>query len=121
MEIRDVLITGGDALMLSTEELEWVLKKVQAIPHVEIIRIGTRVPVVLPMRITDDLCSMLKKYHPLYINTHFNHPMEINPYSKAGVEKLVNSGIPMGNQMVLLNGVNNDRHVVKCLNHELLK
>ncbi|NLY43400.1 MAG: KamA family radical SAM protein [Clostridiaceae bacterium] len=121
IEIRDVLITGGDALMLSINELEWILEKVRAIPHVEIIRIGTRVPVVLPMRITKSLCAMLKKYHPLYINTHFNHPMEVNEFSKAAIEKLVNSGILVGNQMVLLKGVNNDKHVVRCLNHELLK
>jgi glutamate 2,3-aminomutase len=120
-EIRDVLLTGGDPLTLKDEALEWILKSLREIPHVEIIRIGTRVPVYLPMRITDELCEMLKKYHPIYVNTHFNHPIEISVESKKGVEKLVNAGIPVGNQMVLLNGVNNDKYVVRKLNQELLK
>jgi glutamate 2,3-aminomutase len=120
-EIRDVLITGGDALMLSNSELEWIVSRLRAIKHVEILRLGSRTPVTLPMRITDELCDMLKKYHPIYLNTHFNHPREITPDAKKAAEKLANAGIPVGNQMVMLNGVNNDKYVVEVLNHELLK
>lgn len=120
-EIRDVLLTGGDALMLDNEMLEWILEELRKIQHVEIIRLGTRAIVTLPQRITPQLCEMLKKYHPLYINTHFNHPKEITTDSKKAAEMLADSGISIGNQMVLLNGVNNDKHVVKCLNHEMLK
>lgn len=120
-EIRDVLITGGDPLTLKDDDLKYILSSLRSIPHVEIIRIGTRLPVTLPMRITPALCSMLKKYHPLYINTHFNHPKEITRESKTAAEMLSDAGIPLGNQMVLLNGINNDRNVVKCLNQELLK
>lgn len=119
--IRDVLITGGDALMLSDEILEWILRSLRQIPHVEIIRIGTRAPVTLPQRITKELVDMLKKYHPIYINTHFNHPREITKESKRACEMLADSGIPLGNQMVLLNEVNNDKFVVRKLNQELLK
>lgn len=120
-EIRDVLVTGGDPLTLKDQDLEWILSSLRAIPHVEIIRIGTRVLVTLPMRITQELCAMLKKYHPLYINTHFNHPREICKDSKFAAEMLADAGIPLGNQMVLLNGINNDKNIVKCLNQELLK
>jgi lysine 2,3-aminomutase len=120
-EIRDVLVTGGDPLTLKDSELEWILSSLRAIPHVEIIRIGTRIPVTMPMRITEELCAMLKKYHPLYINTHFNHPMEVCEGSKKAAENLADAGIPLGNQMVLLNGINNDKDIVKCLNQELLK
>ncbi|HHY83090.1 MAG TPA: glutamate 2,3-aminomutase [Clostridiales bacterium] len=120
-EIRDVLITGGDSLMLENNVLEWLISSIRAIPHVEIIRLGTRSIVTLPQRITPQLCSMLKKYHPIYINTHFNHPKEITRDAKRAAEMLADSGIPLGNQMVLLNGVNNDKYIVQCLNHELLK
>ncbi|MDR1774834.1 MAG: glutamate 2,3-aminomutase [Clostridioides sp.] len=120
-EIRDVLITGGDAFSLSDEQLEWIIKQVSEIEHVDYIRLGTRIPITMPQRITDDLCNMLKKYHPIYVNTLFNHPMEVTEESKKACEKLVNAGIPMGNQAVLLNGVNNDKHVMKCLNQEILK
>ncbi|WAM34041.1 glutamate 2,3-aminomutase [Caldicellulosiruptor morganii] len=119
--IRDVLITGGDALMLSDEILEWILRSLRQIPHVEIIRIGTRAPVTLPQRITKELVEMIKKYHPVYINTHFNHPREITKESKRACEMLADAGVPLGNQMVLLNGVNNDKYVVRKLNQELLK
>ncbi|ADQ05496.1 lysine 2,3-aminomutase YodO family protein [Caldicellulosiruptor owensensis OL] len=119
--IRDVLITGGDALMLSDEILEWILRSLRQIPHVEIIRIGTRAPVTLPQKITKELVDMLKKYHPIYINTHFNHPREITKESKRACEMLADSGIPLGNQMVLLNGVNNDKYIVRKLNQQLLK
>lgn len=120
-EIRDILITGGDALTLSDVFLEEIVRKVREIRHVEIIRIGTRAPVTMPQRITPQLCDMLKKYHPIYINTHFNHPMEVTEESKKACEMLVNSGIPLGNQAVLLNGVNNSPDIMKCLNQELLK
>ncbi|MDR1770925.1 MAG: glutamate 2,3-aminomutase [Hungatella sp.] len=120
-EIRDVLITGGDALCLSDEDLEWLLKQLKEIPHIDFIRLGTRSLVTMPQRITDQLCSMLKKYHPIYINTHFNHPIEITKESKAACEKLADSGIVLGNQAVLLNGINNDKYIMRVLNHELLK
>ncbi len=120
-EIRDVLITGGDPLTLPTDRLEWVLKELKEIPHVEYVRIGSRVPVTMPQRITDELVNMLKKYHPIYINTHANHPKEVTKDMKKACEKLANAGIPLGNQAVLLNGINNDKHVMKSLNHELLK
>ncbi len=120
-EIRDVLITGGDALCLSDEYLEWIITQLKEIPHVDYIRLGTRSLVTMPQRITDQLCSMLKKYHPIYINTHFNHPIEITKESKAACEKLADSGIVLGNQAVLLNGINNDKYIMRVLNHELLK
>lgn len=120
-EIRDILITGGDPLTLSDHQLEEIISQIHAIEHVEYIRIGSRTPVTMPQRITDDLVKMLKKYHPIYLNTHFNHPMEITPESKAACEKLANAGVPLGNQAVLLNGINNDKYVMRVLNHELLK
>jgi glutamate 2,3-aminomutase len=120
-EIRDVLITGGDPLTLDDDALQWILESIRNIRHVEIIRIGTRMPVYIPMRITDALCRMLKKYNPLYVNVHINHPMEINHESGKALEKLVDAGIPVSNQMVLLNGVNNDPYTVLVLNRELLK
>lgn len=119
--IRDVLISGGDPLLLSDNNLELIIKKLRNIPHVEVIRIGTRVPVVMPQRITPRLVEMLKKYHPLWINTHFNHPNEITPESKKACELLANVGIPLGNQAVLLRGVNDCLHVMKKLMHELVK
>ena len=119
--IRDVLLSGGDALMVSDERLEYIIKKLREIPHVEIVRIGTRVPVVMPQRITDNLVSMLSKYHPIWVNTHFNHPNEITEDSKKACEKLANAGIPLGNQSVLLRGVNDCVHVMKNLVHELVK
>ncbi|QNK42455.1 KamA family radical SAM protein [Caproicibacter fermentans] len=108
-EVRDVLLSGGDPFVLSDEWLEKVIQRLRSIPHVEIIRIGTRTPVVLPMRITDHLLSMLKKYQPIWINTHFNHPDEITPDSARACEKIVDAGIPLGNQSVLLRGVNDRR------------
>ncbi len=120
-EIRDVLLTGGDALSISDESLERILKKLSSIEHVEIIRLGTRMPVTLPQRITDKLVEMLKKYHPIYLNTHFNHPNEVTQEAKLACEKLANVGIPLGNQAVLLNGINNDKYIMRLLNHELLK
>lgn len=119
-EIRDVLITGGDAFLVSDELIESILRELRSIPHVEIIRFGTRTPVTLPQRITKNLINVLKKYHPVYVNTQFNHPREITPESKKACEMLADAGIPLGNQMVLLNGVNNDKFVVRKLNQQLL-
>jgi lysine 2,3-aminomutase len=120
-EIRDVLISGGDPLTLSTDKLEWIISSVRAIEHVDFIRIGTRVPVCLPMRIDDELCAMLKKYHPLYINTHFNHPKEVTPEAKTACERLADVGIPLGNQCVLLRGVNSQPRTIEILFRQLLK
>jgi lysine 2,3-aminomutase len=119
--IRDVLISGGDPLTLSTARLEEIVAAVRAIPHVEIIRIGTRVPVVLPMRVDDELTAMLRRYHPLFINTHFNHPKELTPLARAACEKLADAGIPLGNQTVLLRGVNSSARVLRKLFTELLR
>lgn len=120
-EIRDVLITGGDALALSDDTLDWLLGEIHAIPTVDYIRLGTRTLVTMPQRITDNLINILKKYPPIYINTQFNHPLEITPDVKAACDKLSLAGVPLGNQAVLLNGVNNDKFVMRLLNQELLK
>lgn len=114
-QIRDVLLSGGDPLLLSDQRLEWILGELRAIPHVEIIRIGSRVPVVLPSRITPELVSILKKHHPLWLNTHFNHPNEFTAESKAAVERLADAGIPLGNQSVLLRGVNDCVNIMRTL------
>ena len=120
-EVRDVLLSGGDALMVGDKMLESIIQRLKAIPHVEIIRLGTRTPVVCPQRITDDLVNMLKKYHPIWVNTHFNHPNEITPESRAACERLANAGIPLGNQSVLLRGVNDCTYVMKDLVRQLVK
>lgn len=120
-EIRDVLLSGGDALLMSDIRLEAIIKKLREIPHVEIIRIGTRVPVVMPQRITEDLVNMLKKYHPIWLNTHFNHPSEITRESREACERMANAGIPLGNQSVLLKGVNDCVHVMKDLVQGLVR
>lgn len=120
-EIRDVLVTGGDALLLSNRTLDWLLRELHSIPHVEIKRLGTRTPVTLPQRITPELCRILEKYPPIYINTQFNHPLEVTPEAKRACDMLVKAGVVLGNQAVLLRGVNNDPHVMKKLNQELLK
>lgn len=119
--IRDVLLSGGDALLMSDENLEYIIKKLREIPHVEIIRIGSRTPVVLPQRITEDFVKMLKKYHPIWLNTHFNHSNEITEESKIACERMTNAGIPLGNQSVLLRGVNDCMHVMKKLVNDLVK
>ncbi|HHW31145.1 MAG TPA: lysine 2,3-aminomutase [Clostridiaceae bacterium] len=119
--IRDVLLSGGDPLILSDSFLEKVISRLREIPHVEIIRIGTRVPVVLPMRINDDLLKMLKKYQPIWINTHFNHPDEITDHSIKACGKIVDAGIPLGNQNVLLRGVNDNSATLKELYLKLVK
>ena len=114
-EVRDVLLSGGDALLVSDEILESIISRLRAIEHVEIIRIGTRTPVVMPQRITDDLVNMLKKYHPIWLNTHFNHYDEITSESKAAIDRLANAGVPLGNQSVLLKGVNDSVAIMKKL------
>ncbi|MCX8057577.1 MAG: KamA family radical SAM protein [Ignavibacteria bacterium] len=119
-EIRDVILSGGDPLMLTDTMLEKILQRLRQIPHVEIIRLGTRMPVVLPHRITPKLVRMLKKYHPIYVNTHFNHPWEITPESKRACELLADAGIPIGNQTVLMKGVNDDPEIIKELFRKLL-
>ncbi|WP_410207774.1 L-lysine 2,3-aminomutase [Fusobacterium sp.] len=120
-QVRDVLLSGGDALLVDDDVLESIIKKLRAIPHVEIVRIGSRTPVVLPQRITPELCAMLKKYHPIWLNTHFNHPKEVTPESKAACERLADAGVPLGNQSVLLAGVNDCVHIMKRLVHDLVK
>lgn len=119
-EIRDVILSGGDPLLLADEQLGSILQQLRAIPSVEIIRIGTRVPVVLPQRITGNLVRLLRRFHPLYINTHFNHPDEITPTSAKACARLADAGIPLGNQTVLMRGVNDDPEVMKRLMQKLL-
>ena len=119
--VRDVLLSGGDALMVSDKKLEYIISRLRQIPHVEIVRLGTRTPVVCPQRITPELCDMLKKYHPVWINTHFNHPNEVTAESRRACEMLANAGVPLGNQSVLLRGVNDCVHVMKNLVHDLVK
>lgn len=118
--VRDVILSGGDPLLLGDERLEWILARLAAIPHVEMVRIGTRTPVTLPERITARLCRMLKRYHPLYVNTHFNHPREITPAAAKACARLADAGIPLGNQTVLMRGVNDDPAVMACLMQRLL-
>jgi lysine 2,3-aminomutase len=120
-EIRDVILSGGDPLMLTDTMLEKILQRLRKINHIEIIRLGTRMPVVLPHRITPKLVNMLKKYHPIYVNTHFNHPWEITPESSNACETLANAGVPVGNQMVIMKDVNDDPAVVKELMQKLLR
>jgi lysine 2,3-aminomutase len=120
-EIRDVLLSGGDALMVPDDYLDWILTELNTIPHVEVVRIGTRVPVVLPYRITDELVDMLRRHHPLWLNTHFNHPRELTPSAKAALKKLADAGIPLGNQSVLLAGVNDCPQIMKKLNQKLVQ
>ncbi|OGV50929.1 MAG: lysine 2,3-aminomutase [Lentisphaerae bacterium GWF2_44_16] len=120
-EIRDVILSGGDPLMLKDEVIESVLSKIRKIEHVEIIRIGSRMPCFLPHRITNKLVNMLKKYHPLYMNVHFNHPDELTPLAMKALGKLANAGIPLGNQTVLLKGVNDDSVTMKKLMQKLLQ
>ncbi|HET7754228.1 MAG TPA: lysine 2,3-aminomutase [Anaeromyxobacteraceae bacterium] len=119
-EIRDVVISGGDPLSLSDERLDYILGRLRAIPHVEIFRLGTRNIVTLPQRVTDDFVYMLRKHHPVYVNTHFNHPRECTAESFEAARKLADAGCVIGNQMVLLKGVNDDPEIVKELNHKLL-
>ncbi|TFV10739.1 lysine 2,3-aminomutase [Bacillus stratosphericus] len=120
-EVRDVLISGGDGLLINDQVLEYILKNLRDIPHVEIIRIGTRAPVVFPQRITDELCEILKKYHPVWLNTHFNTSIEITKEAKEACERLVNAGVPVGNQAVILAGINDSVPIMKKLMHDLVK
>jgi lysine 2,3-aminomutase len=120
-DIHDVILSGGDPLMLDDRSLSKILTGLRAIPHVTIIRIGTRVPVTLPERITPELCTLLKKFHPLYINTHFNHPDEITTDSETACALLADAGIPLGNQTVLLKGVNDSVETMRCLMTGLLR
>jgi lysine 2,3-aminomutase len=119
--IRDVLLSGGDPFMLSDERLDWILSELQDIPHVEVVRIGSRVPVVLPYRITEKFVAMLKKHHPVWVNTHFNHPAEITSSSREALRRLADAGIPLGNQSVLLAGVNDCPRIMKTLMHKLVQ
>ena len=114
-EIRDVLLSGGDALLVSDEILEDIIKRLREIDHVEVIRLGTRTPVVLPQRITEDFVNMLRKYHPIWLNTHFNHYDEVTLESKQAIDRLADAGIPLGNQSVLLKGINDSVDIMKKL------
>ncbi len=114
-EIRDVLLTGGDPLVFNEANLDWLLGRLRAIPHIEIIRFGSRLPVTLPFRITDDLCALLKQYHPIWLNTHFNHPKELTPEAGDACAKLAEAGVPVGNQTVLMRGINDDLATMKAL------
>lgn len=120
-EVRDVLISGGDPLVMSDDKLEHVISELRKIDHVEIVRIGSRTPVVMPQRITPELCAMLKKYHPIWLNTHFNHPKEVTEDSRRACAMLADAGVPLGNQTVLLAGVNDCVYTMKDLMHELVK
>jgi lysine 2,3-aminomutase len=120
-QVRDVLLSGGDCLLVSDDKLEYIIKKLREIPHVEIIRLGSRTPVVCPQRITDNLVNMLKKYHPIWLNTHFNHPKEFTPEAREALRKLADAGIPLGNQSVLMRGINDCPHIMRNLVHELVK
>ncbi|MBN2300644.1 MAG: lysine 2,3-aminomutase [Acholeplasmataceae bacterium] len=113
--INDVLLSGGDAFMVSDERIEYILKKLREIDHVQVIRFGTRTPVVMPQRVTEKLVNILKKYHPIWVNTHFNHPNEITPESKKAIDMLADAGIPVGNQSVLLRGINDCVHIMRKL------
>ncbi len=120
-EVRDVILSGGDPLMLDDSLLEKIIKSLREIEHVKIIRIGTRMPCTLPQRITPELCNMLKKYHPIYVNTHFNHPAEITPESERACAMLVDAGIPVGCQTVLLKGINDNVEIMKRLMQKLIE
>jgi len=120
-EIRDVLLTGGDPLVFSDDRLEWLLAELRRIPHVEIIRLGTRLPVTLPFRVTEGLVHMLERYHPIWVNTHFNHPRELTPEAAEACDKLLHAGIPVGNQSVLLRGINDDLATMQALCEGLVR
>jgi len=120
-EIRDVLLTGGDPLTFNEANLEWLLGKLRAIDHVELIRFGSRMPVKLPYRITEDLCALLAAHHPIWVNTHFNHPRECTEEAAAAIDRLKRAGVPVGNQTVLLRGINDDPSTMKALNERLVR
>lgn len=114
-EVRDVLVSGGDPLIMADERIAWLLERLRAIPHVEFLRIGTKVPAVLPQRVTPALCRMLKKFHPLFMSLHFVHPDELTPETERACNRLADAGIPLGGQMVLLRGVNDDAETMRRL------
>ncbi|SDK87309.1 lysine 2,3-aminomutase [Natronincola ferrireducens] len=120
-QVRDVLLSGGDCLLVSDERLEYIISKLRAIDHVQVIRLGSRAPVVIPQRITPDLVGMLKKYHPIWLNTHFNHPKELTEEAKKALTLLADAGIPLGNQSVLLRGINDCVHIMRDLVHQLVR
>ncbi|KAK3582239.1 hypothetical protein CHS0354_023778 [Potamilus streckersoni] len=120
-EVRDIVISGGDPLTLADSRIEYILKSLREIPHVEIIRIGTKIPCVLPQRITKKLVNIIKKYHPVYVNTHFNHPSELTVEAKLACDRLADAGVPIGNQTVLLKGVNDSVEIMRDLMKGLLK
>jgi lysine 2,3-aminomutase len=120
-EIRDVLLTGGYPLVFSDDKLGWLLEALRAIPHVELIRLGTRLPVTLPYRVTDDLCRLLERHHPIWVNTHFNHPRELTADAAEAVDRLLRAGCPVGNQSVLLRGVNDDLATMRALCEGLVR
>jgi lysine 2,3-aminomutase len=120
-EVRDVLLSGGDPLTLSDEKLDWLLSRLRRIPHVEFLRIGTKVPVVMPQRVTVSLARVLKRYHPLWMSIHFTHPDELTPETVEACARLADAGIPLGSQTVLLSGINDTVETMKTLMHGLLK
>jgi lysine 2,3-aminomutase len=120
-EVRDVILSGGDPFMLSDRRLEYFLQKLREIPHIEIIRIHTRIPVHLPERINADLCKTIARYHPIFVNVHFNHPAELTPPTEKALAKLANAGCPLGSQTVMLKGVNDDPEIMKELMQKLVK
>jgi lysine 2,3-aminomutase len=120
-EIRDVLLTGGDPLIFGEANLEWLLGRLRAIPHIEVIRLGTRLPVTLPYRITPALCALLERYHPVWINTHFNHPRELTEEAAEACARLLRAGVPVGNQTVLLRGINDDAETMRVLCEGLVR
>jgi len=120
-EIRDVLLTGGDPLVFADDKLAWLLGELRAIRHVEIVRLGTRLPVTLPFRITDELCRLLERHHPIWLNTHFNHPRELTAEAAEACDRLSRAGIPLGNQSVLMRGINDDPATMKALCEGLVR
>lgn len=118
--IRDVLLTGGDPLVFADKQLDWLLGELRAIPHVEVVRIGSRLPVVNPMRITDGLCDVLRRHAPVWLNTHFNHPKELTREARAACARLAEAGVPVGNQSVLLAGINDDADTLRALGEGLV-
>jgi lysine 2,3-aminomutase len=119
--VRDVLLSGGDCLLVDDDILDYIFTELRKIPHVQVVRLGSRTPVVMPQRITDELCNMLKKHHPVWLNTHFNHPKEMTDEAREALRKLADAGIPLGNQSVLLRGLNDCPHIMRDLVHELVR
>ncbi len=120
-EVRDVLLSGGDPLSIADDKLDWLLTRLRAIKHIEFLRIGTKIPMVLPQRITKAFVKMLKKHHPLFLSIHVTHPRELTPEVTEGLARLADAGIPLGTQTVLMKGINDDIDIIKPLYHGLLK